>query len=127
MKLAAPYFLASSLSVAAPALNQTHLLDCIAQVEGHVQSDLGGRYGIRLAVWRDNSRLPYALSRRPEYADAVARKHLAWLGTELDRRGMVVTPYTLASAWNLGLEGFIEANQRGWIDYGQRVANLFYR
>jgi hypothetical protein len=113
---------------AEPALSfdPVRLADAIAQVEGHRATDLGGRYAISRAVWTDTTRLPYHLSRVPEYADAVAKKRLRDLVTYLEARGYSANAYSVAGAWRWGLEGYIARERRGRVEYGVRVWNLYH-
>lgn len=116
--------LAAALATA-PSYEPERLLYAIAQVEQHKDDWLGGRYAITRAAWEETTRVSYHLSRNRDYCHAVARKRLALLALRLNDAGMVVTPYALACCWKLGWDGYLRENQRGWIDYGQRVANLY--
>lgn len=116
--------LAITAALLAPSFDATRLLASIAQKEGHQSSDLGGRYAIGRAAWSDATKLPYRLSALPEYAEPVAREHLRRLERGLTARGVEPSPYNLASAWHLGLEGFL--HHKGICEYGLHVANLYY-
>lgn len=72
MRLLAATFLAVATSVAQPAIDHDRLLAAIAQVEGHATTDLGGRYGFTRIAWEESTRLPWHLSRVPEFSFAVA-------------------------------------------------------
>src|ERR1700690_1268707 len=62
-----------------------------------------GPYQFRERTWRMHTVAPFTRALDRHSSDAVAVKHYEWLKAELTRRGIVVTPYTIALAWNGGL------------------------
>ena len=57
--------------------------------------------------------------------DAVAVKHYNWIKSELERRGIVATPYRIALAWNGGMNAVLSGNPpAAAADYAWRAANL---
>lgn len=68
---------------------------------------------------------PFQLALDRAESDKVAVKHYEWIRRGLERRGMPVTPYNVALAWNAGLSavinGKVPASSR---HYGMRVSNL---
>jgi hypothetical protein len=84
-----------------------------------------GAYQFREQTWKMHTFAPFSRALDRRSSDAVAVKHYDWLKTELSRRGIEVTPYTIALAWNGGLRAVIEpAPPAVIVDYASRVANL---
>jgi hypothetical protein len=55
----------------------------------------------------------------------VAVKHYDWIKAELERRGIVATPYRVALAWNGGIRAVVgEHPPAVAVDYASRAANL---
>ncbi len=102
-------------------------LSCIAQVEGHKETDLGGRYGLSRITWGDNTTLAYSFSRISEYAEVVAEKHFRWICRTLRDRGYEVNAYTVGGCWRWGVEGFIDRQKYGRVEYAARINNLYHR
>lgn len=122
-------FLAAGLHAAPPAA----VMRAIRQVEGvkHParRGPAGelGYYRVTAGVWYQHTRQPFArCGTSPGLEQAVVEKHLAWLTTQLQRRGIRATPYRLAYAWNAGLEAacFRIPTDLSATDYAQRVENL---
>jgi hypothetical protein len=84
-----------------------------------------GAYQFREETWRMHTFAPFSRALDRHESDAVAVKHYDWLRAELSRRGIEVTPYTIALAWNGGLRAVTEpAPPASVVDYASRVANL---
>jgi hypothetical protein len=84
-----------------------------------------GAYQFREETWRMHTYAPFSRALDRRESDAVAVKHYDWLKTELIRRGIEVTPYTIGLAWNGGLRAVTEAAPpASVVDYASRVANL---
>ena len=84
-----------------------------------------GAYQFRAATWHRYSQQPFycALDRRA--SDDVATRHYEWLKQQIERRGLLATPYNIALAWNGGLGAvFCRRPPRAARDYAQRAANL---
>lgn len=117
-----------SFSPAAPVSDDV-LLSAIAEVETGNNSAMVGQSGERTRLqiapetWVRFSRLPHsAAATHPQETDRVARAYLASIRSRLKSRGVPVTPFFIAAAWNAG---------PGWsslpastIAYADRVANL---
>lgn len=112
-----------------PALHVDRFLWAIAQVESggnpRAVGSLGerSRYQFTAATWRQHT--PQSFERAGTdgaLADAVARRHLAWLRAQLSLMGEVETPQLLAAAWRYGLK-FAHITQHG--ESVQRVVNLY--
>ncbi|HEY0946612.1 MAG TPA: hypothetical protein VGD81_15140 [Opitutaceae bacterium] len=84
-----------------------------------------GPYQFRPATWQMHTRQPFHLALDRVEADKIAVKHYEWIRRGLERRGLPVTPYNVALAWNAGLSavinGKVPSSSR---HYGARVANL---
>jgi hypothetical protein len=65
-----------------------------------------GAYQFRYVTWRQYSRLPFRAAHTAA-AELVAHEHFAWIARGLNRRGLAVTPYNLAGAWNAGLDAWV--------------------
>ncbi|MGH7995840.1 MAG: hypothetical protein ACREFX_05745 [Opitutaceae bacterium] len=83
-----------------------------------------GPYQFRREVWRQYTSAPFG-DARTELADRVALLHYHWLAQELREGGMAPTPWTLAAAWNGGVEAVLSGHlTRATRRYAQRVTNL---
>lgn len=84
-----------------------------------------GPYQFRRATWHMHTQQPFHLALDRAEADKIAVKHYEWIRRGLERRGLPVTPYNVALAWNAGLGAVVNdkvpASAR---HYGSRVANL---
>lgn len=112
-----------------PPVSDDVLLAAIAEVETGNNSATIGRSGERTRLqiapetWVRFSRLPHsAAAANREETDRVARAYLASIRTRLKSRGLPLTPFFIAAAWNVG---------PGWktlpsctVAYAERVANL---
>lgn len=84
-----------------------------------------GAYQFSEDTWKMHTFAPFSRALDRRSSDAVAVKHYDWLKTELARRGIEVTPYTIGLAWNGGLKAVTEpAPPASVVDYASRVANL---
>jgi hypothetical protein len=84
-----------------------------------------GAYQFREETWKMHTYAPFSRALDRRSSDAVAVKHYDWLKTELSRRGIEVSPYTIGLAWNGGLKAVTEAAPpSSVVDYASRVANL---
>jgi hypothetical protein len=84
-----------------------------------------GPYQFRRATWRMHTNKPFALAVQREHADDVAVQHYEWLKRGLQNSGIEPTPYTIALAWNAGLDRVV--NDRvpaSAYAYAEQVANL---
>ncbi len=120
------------------SLDEARLLAAIAHVEtGTVNLARPvrrvGRAGERSAwqftpaTWRRYTRTEFTqASTDATLAHLVAQLHLRYLRVELETRGQLVNPYTLALAWNAGLAGVLK-NRAGFParDYAERVDNIY--
>ncbi|MDD2765721.1 MAG: hypothetical protein PHE83_17300 [Opitutaceae bacterium] len=83
-----------------------------------------GSYQFRYITWRQYSKRPFREAQSVA-ADAVARRHLAWIAQNLTRLGYPVDPFHLALAWNAGVDAV--ANGRlsaSTLEYATAVAAL---
>lgn len=123
----------SSAAAGAPtSIRFAELLDAIAEVESGCEDAAIGsagersRYQLTEAVWRAHSTRPFRVATDDTtHARAVALVHLQWLSRQLEKRGLVPTPYCLAIAWNGGL-GALHRPRPSVRDYARRVENLLH-
>lgn len=84
-----------------------------------------GPYQFRRSTWRMHTSSSFDLAENREVANTVARRHYAWIQTQLTANGIEPSPYNVAIAWNAGvnavIRGRIPAVSR---DYATRVVNL---
>ena len=84
-----------------------------------------GHWQLTAAVWRQHMPgIPFAKARQPRYARACALKHVRWLAEQIERHGYPPTPACVATAWTIGLTGFLRRHGRT-TDFGRRTANLY--
>lgn len=84
-----------------------------------------GAYQFRERTWRMHTGAPFSRALDRRSSDAVAVKHYEWLRAEIARRGVAVSPYTIALAWNGGLRAVTESDPpAAAVDYATRAANL---
>ncbi len=117
-----------SITPATPVSDDV-LLSAIAEVETGNNSAVVGNSGERTRLqiapetWVRFSHVPHsAAASHPQETDRVARAYLASIRSRLKSRGLPITPFFIAAAWNAG---------PGWsslpsstIAYADRVANL---
>jgi hypothetical protein len=118
----------SSLSHAA---SRWATLEAIHQLENPRDSTRPGRFGelgayqFRRSTWRMYTREPFRLALDRSVADRVAVLHYEWIQDTLARRGLAVNSYTIALAWNGGVEAV--AARRPPLaarDYAERALTL---
>jgi hypothetical protein len=106
-------------------------LEAIHRLENPSDSEAPGSFGelgayqFREETWKMHTSAPFtrALDRRS--SDAVAVKHYDWIKSELERRGIVATPYKIALAWNGGIKAVVAPSPRAVVaDYASRAANI---
>ena len=61
-------------------------------------------------TWKMYTEAPFSRALDRRTSDAVAVKHYNWLKAELERRGIEVTPYRIALAWNGGIGAVVARN-----------------
>ncbi len=84
-----------------------------------------GAYQFREGTWRMHTVVPFAQALDRRVSDAVAVKHYDWLKAELVRRGVEVTPFRIALAWNAGISAVLAQHPpAAAADYATRAANL---
>ena len=116
------------VSQAQQAVQVERLLEAIAAVESGGKMAKIGLHGERSA-WQLTKRAWQQVSKRPWYdafdrraAHEVAAAYVRYLIAELDRRGEEVTPWRVALAWNVGLNGLRTDAALG---FASRVAALY--
>jgi len=106
-------------------------LEAIHQLENPRDSTRPGRFGelgayqFRRSTWRMHTREPFRLALDRGVADRVAVLHYEWIRDTLARRGLAVNSYTIALAWNGGIEAV--AARRPPVaarDYAERALTL---
>ena len=96
-----------------PPVSFVRVVDALHLVENPYDTYAPGRagelgpYQMTRAVWEQHSTLPFCVRYACDkgISEAVALKHLRWLSTELEKRRIPISTYTLALAWNAGLRG----------------------
>jgi hypothetical protein len=84
-----------------------------------------GAYQFREQTWRMHTLAPFRRALDRTLSDAVAVKHYDWIKAELLRRGIAVSPYTVALVWNGGIRAVLDPNPAASIaDYAARAANI---
>ena len=72
-------------------------------------------------VWRQHmAPAPFSDAREPALARVCALRHVRWLVAQIERRGLVVTPQRVATAWHFGLSRAARSTE-----WGLEVANLY--
>ena len=113
-------------------VNSDVLLRSIAEVESHsVSSRVGlhnerSKYQFIASTWVMYSRVAFSQIGRPEHqqeVERVAKRHIETIKTILTQRGMEITPYSIALAWNGGpsKKHYLPQSR----DYAARVNNLY--
>jgi hypothetical protein len=118
-------------AVEARASERWATLEAIHQLENPTNSAAPGSYGelgayqFREQTWKIYTTAPFSRALDKRSSDAVAVKHYDWIKSELERRGIVATPYRIALAWNGGIKAVLgEHPPSGAVDYASRAANL---
>lgn len=84
-----------------------------------------GAYQFRSSTWRMHTKVPFARANDRRESDLVAIAHYEYLKRGLERNGVPATPYTIALAWNGGLDGAVNGTApRAAHDYARRAVNL---
>jgi hypothetical protein len=84
-----------------------------------------GPYQFRPETWKMHTKVPFRRALDRAESDAVAVVHYEYLKRGLERNGMPATPYTIALAWNGGLDAAVKGNSpRVAHDYARRAVNL---
>jgi hypothetical protein len=84
-----------------------------------------GPYQFRRSTWRMHTSSSFELAENREVADVVAKRHYAWIETQLAAHGIEASPYNVAVAWNAGVNGVIRGTApAGSHDYANRVLNI---
>lgn len=131
-RIAAVFVLALAVfSVHARASERWATLEAIHQLENPRDSDEPGSYGelgayqFREETWKMHTQAPFSRALDRRSSDVVAVKHYEWIKSELERRGIAVTPYRIALAWNGGIRAVLTDHPpAGVVDYASRAANL---
>ena len=110
------------------AVHIDRLLDAIAAVESGNHMAKVGLHGERSAwqltrrAWSQVSKRPFSDAFDRRIAHEVALAYVLYLQAELTRRGDSVTPWRVALAWNVGLNGLRTDAALG---FASRVAALY--
>ena len=84
-----------------------------------------GAYQFREQTWRMHTRAPFSRALDRRSSDAVAVKHYDWIKAEIERRGLVATPYRIALAWNGGIRAVLAGRPpSAAADYALRASNI---
>jgi hypothetical protein len=131
-RVAAVFIVALAVfSVHARASERWATLEAIHQLENPRDSDEPGIYGelgayqFREETWKMHTQAPFSRALDRRSSDVVAVKHYEWIKSELERRGISVTPYRIALAWNGGIRAVLtDRPPAGVADYAARAANM---
>lgn len=106
-------------------------LEAIHQIENPRDSSAPGPFGelgpyqFREPTWKMHTLAPFQSALDKKKSDAVAVKHYDWLKHELERRGVAISPYSIALAWNGGIRAAVSLHPPASTkDYASRAANL---
>ncbi|HZZ19108.1 MAG TPA: hypothetical protein VFE25_07060 [Opitutaceae bacterium] len=132
VRLAAAFVIVFLLVVhKAAASERWATLEAIHQLENpgdkSTPGSLGelGAYQFREQTWKMHTQAPFSRALDRRSSDAVAVKHYEWIKSELERRGLAVTPYNVALAWNGGIRAVTDGHPPAVaVDYASRAANL---
>jgi len=120
-----------AISSISSAASRWATLEAIHQLENPRDSTRPGRFGelgayqFRRATWRMHTREPFRLALDRSVADRVAVLHYEWIRDTLARRGLTVNSYTIALAWNGGIEAVAARRPPGAArDYAERALTL---
>jgi hypothetical protein len=126
-------FFTSSLSTitVVNAASRWATLEAIHQIENPHNSMAPGRFGelgayqFRRETWRMHTRAPFRQALDRLESDRVAVLHYQWICEELSRRGLPVTSYAIALAWNGGIQAVAgDRATAASLDYAERAATL---
>ena len=128
---AAVLFSALFVALGARASERWATLEAIHQLENPYDTTapgaLGelGPYQFREYTWKMHTAAPFSRALDRRSSDAVAVKHYDWIKSELERRGILVTPFNVALAWNGGIKAVTESHPPAVaVDYASRAASL---
>lgn len=106
-------------------------LEAIHTLENPTNSPRPGRFGelgayqFRLSTWRMHTKVPFARANDRSESDVVAVAHYEYLKRGLERNGVPATPYTIALAWNGGLDAVVRGTApKAAHNYARRAVNL---
>lgn len=112
-------------------VDQDVFLRALAEIESGGHTGKIGHHGERSAfqmkrvVWKKYTDRPFSeATTNPVLARDIALRHMYFLATEIQQRGLTVTAYRLAVSWNGGL-GALPAPPRPTRDYARRLNNLY--
>lgn len=129
----APVVVALSLfaTVQARASERWATLEAIHRLENPWDSEVPGSYGelgayqFREQTWKMHTQAPFSRALDRRSSDVVAVKHYDWIKAEIERRGLVATPYRIALVWNGGIRALVGDNPpASAVDYATRAANI---
>ncbi|MFT3781823.1 MAG: hypothetical protein QM790_07380 [Nibricoccus sp.] len=84
-----------------------------------------GPYQFRRSTWRMHTQSSFDLAENREVSNTVARRHYAWIQTQLEANGVAPSPYNIALAWNAGVNAVIRGSAPAVAhDYASRVLNI---
>lgn len=84
-----------------------------------------GPYQFRRSTWRMHTKSSFDLAENREVANTVAKRHYAWIETQLEANGVSASPYNVAMAWNAGVNAVIRGRVPAVArDYASRVLNI---
>lgn len=84
-----------------------------------------GAYQFRSSTWKMHTKVPFARANNRAESDLVAIAHYDYLKRGLERNGVPATPYTIALAWNAGLDSAVNGKSpRVAHEYARRAVNL---
>ncbi|MFT3867627.1 MAG: hypothetical protein QM715_03910 [Nibricoccus sp.] len=84
-----------------------------------------GPYQFRRSTWRMHTKSSFDLAENREVANTVAKRHYAWIESQLQANGVDSSPYNVAMAWNAGVNAVIRGRVPAVArDYASRVLNI---
>ena len=84
-----------------------------------------GPYQFRRSTWRMHTSSSFDLAENREVANAVAKRHYAWIEAQLLANGIAPSAYNVALAWNAGVNAVIRGSAPAVAnDYATRVLNI---
>ena len=128
-----PFFVVSCLLAAAPAgaSERWATLEAIHMLENPRDSEAPGTFGelgayqFREQTWKMHTQAPFSRALDRRSSDAVAVKHYDWIKAELERRGLLASPYRIALVWNGGIRAVLDRNPPASVaDYALRASNI---
>ena len=84
-----------------------------------------GPYQFRRSTWRMHTSSSFDLAENREVANTVAKRHYAWIETQLRANRVEPSSYNVALAWNAGVNAVIRGSAPAVAnDYATRVLNI---